>query len=893
MQNANYSISKPSYFEKITDTYLAFTAILVLAMSIISTIVFIARAADLQDTLKTEGSDSLRFFSYIVLYSPFLPIALYGSLDIITLLQRYALQRKFKKIAQNDPNSAVTVLNPEAIPNLGQVSYCLIDKTGTLTTGNYKIRTLITGAKHYVFDGEDITSPGLLPIKTTRGHIASRPVVDTQPRNEVRDKPNQLDHSVDIEIHTNEEGGHHKTSPKAGEFKFREDLEARFNGLVHQDQGQGAQGQRNFEETKEAASPTTNRVSFKIETDIVPTHKNAMMKAQPRKEGHSSTRDVDTPKSVYFDALGSITLRDDLFKTNSKLQLISDLEYSDKHLNELAKGMSLCHAARTHYKDDRYQFETANPEDIALLKLARSLGYEFEFSNRVDNPTIFQVRVHGHEEKYNILGVNEFSYKRRRVSVCVRDPDHHNGDPAMLYVKGTDKSMRDRITFERKELDVFNSLIAKNNEQGLKTIVLARRALTGTEADGFYKKYQSLKGSLYNSEEGLEQLADETENKLELLGIIGIQDEPQPWAKFTLDKLRKSNIKCWMVTGDTMEQAVSAGYEFGFFEERKDLYYINEGEYSEVRTQVRNILHQIKRKMDEKEGRLDSGTGVKLTASVKTTTVGRGRDVFRASVVLSGEAWKIILRDQYLYSNFAFICSITGTLVAHSMTPLQKKKLILMIKNRFAGSQIIMGVGDGLNDALMLQNSDIGVEVHNANNPHPANAGDVKISSLKTLAELLLVDGRNYSFKIQQSVNYIFYKSFFIGFPLFLFNWFCSFTGSAQFESMLIFMYSFAFTFFPILVHGAMGSSESSAVLMHFPALYLDCRIQRYKATSRFLFDVVIKSVIHSAIVFYLTMYCVQNSLGRDGKNPEFDIGMLVQYYAIIIITNLDVSFPQ
>ena len=459
------------------------------------------------------------------------------------------------------------------------------------------------------------------------------------------------------------------------------------------------------------------------------------------------------------------------------------------------------------------------------------MGYTFELSNKPDNPSQYSVRINGDRLLYSVLGVNDFSHKRRRQSICIRGPGKDVEDPATLYVNGPDDALRNRINFSQSELDVYSNIIAYNNSKGFKTVVVAKRTLNPVEANDFYKKYQNYKGSLYSQEEGLEQLANEVETKLEFLGVIGLQDEARHGALETLNELRKSDIRCWMVTGDSLEQAVSAGYEFGFLSERHEIYYVNPGDFGEIRGQVRNILAQLKRSFDERDGKmslLSSGNtfqSMKGSVGNKRLIVGKDRDSFKGTVVLSGEAWKIILGDQYLYSNFAFICSVIGTIIAHSMTPLQKKKLVLMIKNRVVQPQTVMCIGDGLNDVLMLQTADIGIEVSSVNIKHPINAGDIKIKEFAPLKELLLVHGRNYSIKLQQCVSFMFYKSYLFGLPLFLFNWFCSFTGSAQFDSIFVFLYPFLFTFIPVIVFGSIKSHESDYVLMKYPGLYLDGRI--------------------------------------------------------------------
>lgn len=884
MLNANYGISKYSFFERHVYKYIAITSFVIFAFAAISQIVYRARSRDLVDILQLNDAESgLKFFSYIVLYSPLLPISLYGSLDLIALLQRYILQRKYaKKAAKENPGLSIKVLNPDVLSNLGQVSYCLIDKTGTLTTGDFKVRNIITTSKKYSIKDDIVTES----VPVNNNNIDANQDQEEKYLEALGQKVFSLEGSVDINFAVNEEGDRSHSNPNLGELKFKEDLEQ---------QQQSNDGDGNDQSHSRKPSEADKLINGPLSSRRNQQQKPSQVLPDTDIQNNESPVNVNG-KPIGMPSINANVLN----KSFASGDFFTDLENADETVRDLGEALVLCHSARTRHHNEQYFFESTNPEEVALLKLAKRMGYEFEHSNRPDNPSLYTVKINGNAVAYNVLGVNEFSYKRKRQSICVREPEKGNADPAILYVKGPDESMKKRIAFTQFELDLYNNIIAENNAKGYKTIVLAQRILTSTEANDFYKKYQNFKGSLYSQEEGLEQLANEVENKLQFLGVIGMQDEPRAGAKQTLQDLRNSDIKCWMVTGDSMERAISAGYEFGFVDDRHEMYYINPGDYEEVRGQVRNILAQIKRTFDEKDGKISLLATDNSLRSLRTSrtsvankrSIAKNKDSFRGTVILSGEAWKVILQDQYLYSNFAFISSVIGTIIAHSMTPLQKKKLVLMIKNRVVQPQTVMCIGDGLNDILMLQTADVGIEISNCSVPekHPINAGDIKITDFAPLKELLLVDGRNFSNKMTQCVTFLFYKSYLIGLPLFYFNWFCSFTGTAQFESMMVFLYPCLFTFIPVIFFGTIQSNESDLVLLRFPGLYLDGRIMRDRANKKFLFDAVAKSILQSAITFYTTIYCVHNSLGRDAKNPDFDIEMLIQYYSIVTIASLDVN---
>ena len=44
-------------------------------------------------------------------------------------------------------------MNPNILPNLGSVEYCLMDKTGTLTTNDFEVKSLELSEQQYSITG--------------------------------------------------------------------------------------------------------------------------------------------------------------------------------------------------------------------------------------------------------------------------------------------------------------------------------------------------------------------------------------------------------------------------------------------------------------------------------------------------------------------------------------------------------------------------------------------------------------------------------------------------------------------------------------------------------------------------------------------------------------------
>jgi phospholipid-translocating ATPase len=172
------------------------------------------------------------------------------------------------------------------------------------------------------------------------------------------------------------------------------------------------------------------------------------------------------------------------------------------------------------------------------------------------------------------------------------------------------------------------------------------------------------------------------------------------------------------------------------------------------------------------------------------------------ALVLDGDTFDYILKDVYVEANFAYAASLSYTLIAYRFSPDQKAALARIMKKRFANEPILLAIGDGLNDTKMMHAVDVSIEVHNECILPSAN-GDIKVANLSSLKKLLLVHGRVITEKVEGLILYLFYASTFLGFPIFLYGFYCKFSGTAIYDSMLIFMFTFWFTFFSVLAYAS------------------------------------------------------------------------------------------
>ena len=106
-----------------------------------------ARSKDLKFILEYDSTatDTIRILTYLILYSPIIPISAYGALDIVLFFNKFIMESKAKKYCP--PDTYFKVNDPNSFANLGQIEYVFLDKTGTLTTRNYQVEEIFINNK--------------------------------------------------------------------------------------------------------------------------------------------------------------------------------------------------------------------------------------------------------------------------------------------------------------------------------------------------------------------------------------------------------------------------------------------------------------------------------------------------------------------------------------------------------------------------------------------------------------------------------------------------------------------------------------------------------------------------------------------------------------------------
>jgi magnesium-transporting ATPase (P-type) len=203
-------------------------------------------------------------------------------------------------------------------------------------------------------------------------------------------------------------------------------------------------------------------------------------------------------------------------------------------------------------------FEGASPDEEATLIGVYCCGFELLPKGVNRDLTEWKNHHSGQTHSGLIRGVNDFSSDRKRMSVIVQhSPSGAAGSTRYtLYCKGADsvilelcKATEDNETVKATAVEHAK----KFAEQGLRTLVLAKKELGPDEAEIFLQELESARTSVFDRDERLEKAAAKMETDLELMGVTAIEDKIQEGVPETLRDLLDGGIKVWMLTGDKTE----------------------------------------------------------------------------------------------------------------------------------------------------------------------------------------------------------------------------------------------------------------------------------------------------------------------------------------------------
>jgi phospholipid-translocating ATPase len=354
----------------------------------------------------------------------------------------------------------------------------------------------------------------------------------------------------------------------------------------------------------------------------------------------------------------------------------------------------------------------------------------------------------GERREMTLLHVLEFNSTRKRMSVIMRG---ENGR-IILICKGADSVIYERldtdnVTMEQQQMrDNTLKDLARFANEGLRTLCIACRVLDENIYQEWAARYKEASNSIHNRDEQMENVCEEIEDNLTLIGGTAIEDKLQEGVPDTIALLAKAGIKIWVLTGDKIETAINIGFACNLLTKDMLLLSVNARDEQETLEQLQNSQNQV-----------NQVSGIQ-----------------KCALVIDGESLKYALeapaKDELLRLGTQCVA-----VVCCRVSPMQKAKVVNLVKK---GLKVMtLSIGDGANDVSMIQEANVGVGISGEEGRQAVMASDYAIAQFRYLGKLILVHGRWSYLRTSEMILTFFYKNIMWTLVLFWYQIFCGYVG--------------------------------------------------------------------------------------------------------------------
>ncbi|EGY23631.1 phospholipid-transporting ATPase [Verticillium dahliae VdLs.17] len=388
---------------------------------------------------------------------------------------------------------------------------------------------------------------------------------------------------------------------------------------------------------------------------------------------------------------------------------------------------------------------------------------------------------------------------------------------------------------------------------GLRTLLYGFRYLDEGEYTKWRAIYAEATTSLDNRQEKIEAAGELIEEKFELAGVTAIEDKLQEGVPETIDKLRRAEIKVWMLTGDKRETAINIAHSARLCKPFSELFI------------------------------LDATTGpINESISAALAEVGRGM-LPHTVVVVDGQTLSTIDNDEGLSYLFYDLAGRVDSVICCRASPAQKANLVKRIRRQVPKS-LTLAIGDGANDIGMIQASHVGIGISGREGLQAARISDYSIAQFRFLQRLLFVHGRWNYLRTGKYILATFWKEIVFFLPQAHYQRFNGYTGTSLYENWSLTVFNTLFTSLPVIFLGAFEKDLSAETLLKYPELY--SYGHRSSAINLWLYlGWTIMGIAESFVIYYIT-WGVYDKLPFDQDTSLYAMGT-VPFTVCVVFINL------
>lgn len=433
-----------------------------------------------------------------------------------------------------------------------------------------------------------------------------------------------------------------------------------------------------------------------------------------------------------------------------------------------------------------------------------------------------------------------------------------------------DPSLSDEATVFTRSFQLLDDFAA----EGLRTLLYAHKYITEADYKAWKEVFHAAETSLVDRQARIEEAGDLIEQSLDLVGASAIEDKLQKGVPETIDKLRRANIKIWMLTGDKRETAINIAHSAQICRPESEIY-ILDATQGDLEAQMMEIMEDLG-----------------IARDIPTTTM-RHHTV----VVIDGHTLGCIeaptdpsntrLKDLL----FALIPHIDSVICCRA-SPAQKAFIVRATRKTISSKRpvtsptLTLAIGDGANDLAMISEAHVGVGISGHEGLQAARVADYSIAQFRFLQRLLLVHGRWNYVRTAKFVLWTFWKEMFFYMPQEIFTRYTGFTGTSLYESWSLTVLNVLFTSLATIAPGVWEQDLSQETLLSVPELYVYGQRGEALNLSRYM-GWMIGAAVEGILTFY-GCWAGYGYFGQAGGSRDqglFALGDLV-FTVCIVWTN-------
>ncbi|EGV61365.1 phospholipid-translocating P-type ATPase [Yamadazyma tenuis ATCC 10573] len=545
------------------------------------------------------------------------------------------------------------------------------------------------------------------------------------------------------------------------------------------------------------------------------------------------------------------------------------LDKTQKAANEtFMLALALCHTVMTEvnaFDESLRDYKAESPDEAALVAVARDVGITFKERQR----NLLTVEVYGEEQKYELLETIQFTSARKRMSCFVRTPE----GKILLLCKGADNVIFQRLSKSGNSSNVISKTALHLEEyakEGLRTLCIAQKEVDSYSFNQWLKRYKEAKASIEDDRDDiLEELSEEIENNLVLLGGTAIEDRLQQGVPDSISLLSEAGIKLWVLTGDRIETAINIGFSCNLLTTSMKLLVVKPDD--DDSTNADPVDELVSKYLQQDLGITDlSNAGVDQL--IKTAINDHSTPTNDLALIIDGAALALVFGNEidgltekqlYLKKKFLYLGKQCKSVICCRVSPAQKAQVVKMVKNDL--QVMTLAIGDGANDVAMIQTADVGVGIAGEEGRQAVMSADYAIGQFRFLTRLLLVHGRWSYKRLAEMIPCFFYKNVVFTFTCFWYGVYNNFDGSYYYEYTFLMFYNLAFTSLPIIFLAVFDQDVSDTVSLLVPPLYRSGILRKDWTQTKFtwyMFDGLYQSVIAFFFVILTFRLSFQNPQG-------------------------------